>query len=111
MSSQQVRFKTEKELQEAILQEKTRGSPDLEIGRRYGVTFRYIEQLITKSQGINVSALGVPKKLKSIHPKDFREEQNTVWSFKNRGKWATHSSEYRGNWSPYIPRKRYPEIL
>ena len=27
-----------------------------------------------------------------------------VWSFKQRGSWATHSGEYRGNWSPYIPR-------
>ncbi len=32
MSNQKVSFKTEKEFQEAILQEKTRGTPDLEIG-------------------------------------------------------------------------------
>jgi Predicted DNA modification methylase len=104
MSSQKVSFKTEQELQEAILHEKMRGTPDLEIGQRYGVTFRYIERLITRSQGVNVSALDVSKKLKAIQPKDFREEQNTVWSFKSRGNWATHSGEYRGNWSPYIPR-------
>lgn len=29
---------------------------------------------------------------------------NTVWSFPDRGDWATHNSKYRGNWSPYIPR-------
>ena len=29
---------------------------------------------------------------------------NTVWSFPDRGKWATHDAKYRGNWSPYIPR-------
>jgi len=97
-------FRTEKELQEAVLQEKVRGTPDLEIGQKYGVTFRYIEQLITKSQGINVSALAISKKIKTLRPKDFKEEQTTVWSFKNRGNWATHSGEYRGNWSPYIPR-------
>lgn len=97
-------FGKEKELQEAILREKERGTPDLEIGRKYGVTFRYIEKLITKSQGINISALRLPKKVKKLHPKDFREEQTTVWSFKQRGDWATHSGEYRGNWSPYIPR-------
>ena len=28
----------------------------------------------------------------------------TVWSFPDRGKWATHSSKYRGNWAPQIPR-------
>ena len=104
MSNQKVSFKTEKELQEAILQEKARGTPDLEIGQKYGVTFRYIERLITTSKGINVSALKVSKKMKTLHPKDFKEEQTTVWSFKQRGNWATHSGEYRGNWSPYIPR-------
>ncbi|MGC8576296.1 MAG: TRM11 family SAM-dependent methyltransferase [Caldisericum sp.] len=42
--------------------------------------------------------------MKTFYPKDFKEEQTTVWSFKQRGNWATHSGEYRGNWSPYIPR-------
>ena len=46
----------------------------------------------------------VSKKIKTLYPKDFKEEQTTIWSFKQRGKWATHSGEYRGNWSPYIPR-------
>jgi DNA modification methylase len=27
-----------------------------------------------------------------------------MWSFPNRGNWATHDAKYRGNWSPYIPR-------
>lgn len=31
-------------------------------------------------------------------------EETSIWSFPDRGKWATHSGEYRGNWSPYIPR-------
>lgn len=97
-------FKTEKELQEAILQEKTKGSSDLEIGQKYGVTFRYIEKLVTKSQGVNVTAFKVYKKVKKLYPKDFKEEQTTIWSFKQRGDWATHGGEYRGNWSPYIPR-------
>ncbi|MCL4385245.1 MAG: methyltransferase domain-containing protein, partial [Cyanobacteria bacterium] len=34
----------------------------------------------------------------------FSLENNTVWSFKSRGNWATHNGNYRGNWSPYIPR-------
>lgn len=37
-------------------------------------------------------------------PKNFKLEETTVWSFPDRGKWATHSGKYRGNWSPYIPR-------
>jgi len=104
MSNKKLNFKTEKELEEIILQEKARGTPDLEIGQKYGVTFRYIERLITRSQGVNISAFKVSKKVKKLHPKDFKEEQTTVWSFKQRGNWATHSGEYRGNWSPYIPR-------
>ena len=101
---QKVNLKTPEELQKTILREKAKGTSDLEIGQKYGVTFRYIERLITKSQGVNVSALKVSKKVKSLYPKVFKEEQTTVWSFKQRGNWATHSGEYRGNWSPYIPR-------
>ena len=104
MTNQKVNFKTEKELQEAILREKRKGTSDLEIGQKYGVTFRYIERLVTKTQGLNIRVLKVSKKIKRLYPKDFKEEQTTVWSFKQRGNWATHSGEYRGNWSPYIPR-------
>lgn len=104
MANQKVSFKTEKELQKAILQEKARGTSDLEIGQKYGVTFRYIERLITKTQGLNISVLDVSKKIRTLYPKNFKEEQTTVWSFRQRGSWATHSGEYRGNWSPYIPR-------
>lgn len=39
-----------------------------------------------------------------IQPDNFELETNTVWSFPDRGKWATHDAKYRGNWSPYIPR-------
>ena len=104
MANPRVILKSEKELQEAILQEKARGVPDIAIGQKYGVTFKYIEKLITQSKGIAVSALKDTKKIRVLHPKAFKEEQTTVWSFKQRGSWATHSGEYRGNWSPYIPR-------
>ena len=39
-----------------------------------------------------------------LQPENFELETNTVWSFPNRGKWATHDAKWRGNWSPYIPR-------
>lgn len=35
---------------------------------------------------------------------NFELEKTTIWSFPDRGSWATHSGEYRGNWSPYVPR-------
>lgn len=48
-----------------------------------------------------------------LQPENFQLETNTVWSFPDRGKWATHDAKYRGNWSPYIPRNvilRYSAI-
>lgn len=36
--------------------------------------------------------------------KDYKIQTTTLWSFPDRGKWATHSRYYRGNWSPHIPR-------
>jgi DNA modification methylase len=107
---------SENDINAAILREKLLGIPDFEIGHKYGVTYHYIERLITQSQGLNVSSLKKSLKIKSLHPKYFKEEQTTVWSFKQRGNWATHSGEYRGNWSPYIPRNvilkySYPDEL
>lgn len=37
-------------------------------------------------------------------PEKFELEMTTVWSFPDRGNWATHDAKWRGNWSPYIPR-------
>lgn len=34
----------------------------------------------------------------------FELETTTIWSFKERGNWATHKGDYRGNCSPQIPR-------
>lgn len=42
--------------------------------------------------------------IKKWEPEGFELEMNTVWSFPERGNWATHDAKYRGNWSPYIPR-------
>lgn len=35
---------------------------------------------------------------------DFSPERTTVWDFPERGAWATHRSDYRGNFAPQIPR-------
>lgn len=39
-----------------------------------------------------------------MQPNNFQLEPTTVWSFPDRGSWATHSGKYPGNWSPYVPR-------
>lgn len=40
----------------------------------------------------------------NLEPSNFKLESMSLWSFPDRGSWATHSGKYRGNWSPYVPR-------
>ena len=44
------------------------------------------------------------KKIIKWEPDNFELETKTIWSFPDRGDWATHDGNYRGNWSPYVPR-------
>lgn len=92
-------------LRNAVLADKKRGASDVEIGNKYGVSFNYLERVITQEYGANIS-LGAKGKTRITQwePKQFQLEATSVWSFKNRGNWATHDGHYRGNWSPYIPR-------
>jgi hypothetical protein len=62
------RGKYRQKLDELILLEKERGTPDIEIGKKYGVNFRYIERLITRARGLNVSRLTPAKPVKSLQP-------------------------------------------
>lgn len=41
---------------------------------------------------------------KKLHPDEFELECTTVWAFPRRGNWATHKSDWRGNWSPEVVR-------
>ena len=43
-------------------------------------------------------------KIQKWEPENFVLQYNSVWSFPDRGEWATHKGDYRGNWSPYVPR-------
>ncbi|MCY4447449.1 MAG: DNA methyltransferase [Chloroflexi bacterium] len=44
------------------------------------------------------------RRVKTFGPGQDEEQQSTVWSFPDRGNWATHKASYRGNWSPWVPR-------
>jgi hypothetical protein len=88
----------------AILADKERGMSDPVIGARYGISFSTLEQIVTRAYGANISAPKRSRRIKRWEPSNFGEETTTVWSFKERGNWATHDGHYRGNWSPYIPR-------
>jgi DNA modification methylase len=39
-----------------------------------------------------------------ITSEDYNPECTTIWSFPERGNWATHNSKYRGNFAPQIAR-------
>jgi len=94
---------SKKEIELEIIEAKRKGISDEEIGKTFGVTLKKIEEIMIRCYGVNVSGFKWGK-VKSLEPKDFKLENTTVWSFKTRGSWATHSGNYRGNWSPYIPR-------
>jgi DNA modification methylase len=51
------------------------------------------ELRLTKTQSID-----------ELGPRVYFPEEWTVWSFPDRGSWATHSGDYPGNWSPFVPR-------
>ena len=88
----------------AVLAAKDAGVSDAQIGRTLNISFNTLSRLLLEKKG-NGSFVGRGgKRVSSLEPKDFVLEQTTVWAFRSRGNWATHSGSYRGNWSPYIPR-------
>lgn len=50
--------------------------------------------------------IGNHNKIKRLQPENFELETTTIWSFPDRGKWATHylNAKYRGNWAPQVAR-------
>ena len=50
--------------------------------------------------------IGNHNKIKVLQPENFELETTTIWSFPDRGKWATHylNAKYRGNWAPQVAR-------
>ena len=84
--------------------------------RKYKYSCKNLIDNIDGEIGINEQYQSYSKRnldqIRMWSPKNFKLESTTVWSFPNRGSWATHNSRYRGNWSPYIPRNlilRYTE--
>src|SRR5262249_32383422 len=59
---------------------------------------------ISKICALMLQSTGMTSAEHEWSPRGFRLESTSLWSFPERGRWATHDGEYRGNWSPYIPR-------
>ncbi len=53
-------------------------------------------------QMIQLSPIKIPRLKPTSN--ELRDTSTTVWSFPERGGWATHKGDYRGNWPPQIPR-------
>ncbi len=74
------------------------------IMQQFSIGLRDIERAVVKKTGTKLNLVRTLPSFSGTGPKIFNPESTTVWSFKSRGKWATHNGNYRGNWSPYIPR-------
>ena len=48
--------------------------------------------------------IGQPRKIVEYQPKGFELEKTNIWSFPERGAWATHQGNFRGNWPPQMAR-------
>jgi hypothetical protein len=66
------------------------------------VAQREIQSLVEKK----TARLVIPQKEKIAqwHPEKITVGRGTIWAFKDRGNWAVHKGDYRGNWAPEIPR-------
>ncbi|MFA4028892.1 MAG: hypothetical protein GDYSWBUE_001357, partial [Candidatus Fervidibacterota bacterium] len=72
------------------------------------VTWKEYEEFLRQRGEVVIEDVHIPltgrKQIAALQPAEFEMEQTTVWSFPDRGAWATHQGNYRGNWAPQIPR-------
>ncbi|MFA0753257.1 MAG: hypothetical protein IMHGJWDQ_001028 [Candidatus Fervidibacter sp.] len=72
------------------------------------VTWQEYEAFLRERREVLIEDVRIPltgrKQVSALQPAEFELEQTTVWSFPDRGTWATHKGNYRGNWAPQIPR-------
>lgn len=70
-------------------------------------TTSVVEKAIRRIVEENRAQLEIlPKtKIDRWEPSSFNLQRTTVWDFpRKRGQWAVHQNDYRGNWSPMVPR-------
>lgn len=75
-----------------------------DIAEKHGISEKFIKEKLTIKENQAEYNIKKPLIIKEWEPQEYKMEATTIWGFRNRGKWATHNGDYRGNWSPYIPR-------
>jgi DNA modification methylase len=72
------------------------------------ITYKDYKEFIKTHHEITIEnvkiEIGQPKKIIEFQPKEFELEKINVWSFPQRGTWATHKGNFRGNWPPQMAR-------
>jgi DNA modification methylase len=72
------------------------------------VSWKEYEDFLSQQRVVVIEEARIPltgrKQVECSQPENFELESTTVWSFPERGSWATHQGNYRGNWAPQIPR-------
>lgn len=67
-----------------------------------------LKEFLKKHQTIEIEKtkikIGQTKKIKQYQPEEFELERTNAWSFPERGEWATHQGNFRGNWPPQMAR-------
>ncbi|MEM3637973.1 MAG: DNA methyltransferase [Conexivisphaerales archaeon] len=81
---------------------------ELQYKRMRRVSYEEYKQFIKSRDSVIIEDAQVKLQkewnIKRYQPDNYIPEEWTVWSFPDRGDWATHVGNYRGNWSPYVPR-------
>lgn len=97
-----------KSWQRSFVELRNQGLTPRQIMMKYNMLFSWtiIEKEIQMLMEQNPSLIKVNpvKEIKEWRPRNFRLERTSVWRFPKRGDWAVHTSEYRGNWAPQVPR-------
>jgi SAM-dependent methyltransferase len=72
------------------------------------VTDRDFRNFVKEHRQVTIESatikIGQHKNIESYKPDQFTLERTNAWSFPERGKWATHQGNYRGNWPPQMAR-------
>jgi DNA modification methylase len=81
------------------------------------VSWQYYRDFLSHHNGVRIGDSEIKlrrgQRVDRLGPELYLPEEWTVWSFPDRGSWATHAGDYPGNWSPFVPRNllhRYTRI-